>query len=183
MKTLAVGWGRGMMFRSVGTFAGLAGVSLVLASFVVSGTAQGTDARVAVASAGLERSGKGDRGLVATPARAASRVTSVELVGVTNTTVILRDREGTVVFQSDPVTNTTLVGKDVDIPTVTVKEVADSATQPQPARRRETREEPARSPKRAMPVGCEGVVSVLVSGDSRRVPGLCLAQAEVGRQG
>lgn len=165
------------MFRSVGTFAGLAGVSLVLASFVVSGSAQGTDARLAAASTGLDRSGKSDRAPTAQASRPASRVTSVELVGVTNTTVILRDRDGTIVFRSDPLTNTTLVGKDVDIPTVTVKEAAGAAAQPRPVLQRQSKEEPAAGPKRALPVGCEGVVSVLVSGDSRRVPGLCLAEA------
>ena len=176
------------MFRSVGTFAGLAGVSLVLASFVVPESAQGTDGRIAAASAGVDRGVKGDRAPVAPAVRPTTRVTSVELVGVTNTTVILRDRDGTMVFRSDPVTNTTLVGKDVEIPTVTVKETADSAAQPsaaqpQPARRKETKEEPTVAPKRSLPVGCEGVVSVLVSGDSRRVPGLCLASADLGRQG
>jgi len=170
-----------MRLRSAGTLAGLAGAASILAALAASGSAQSTDRRMANAAVDSGRGGKGDR-LVEPSRRQPSRVTSVELVGLSQTTVILRDRDGTVVYRSDPVTNTTLVGKDADIPTVTVKETADSAPQRQPVRRIESKEQPERQPKRAMPVGCEGVVSILVDQDSRRVPGLCLAQAEVSQR-
>ena len=164
-----------MKLQFTGTVAGLAGAALVLATFVASGSAQSTDRRVSSAATEMDRGGKGHR-LPARPiTREPSRIMAVELVGLSGTTVILRDRDGTVVYRSDPVTNTTLVGKDADIPSVTVKEAADSTVQRQPARRMETKEQPATQPKRPMPVGCEGVVSVLVDQDSRRIPGLCLS--------
>jgi hypothetical protein len=164
-----------MKLQSTGTVAGLAGAALILATIVASGSAQSTDRRATSAAADLDPSGKGHRLPAEPSARHPSRVTAVELVGLSQTTVILRDRDGTIVYRSDPVTNTTLVGKDADIPTVTIKESADSTAQRQPARRMESKEQPNTQPKRPMPVGCEGVVSVLVDQDSRRVPGLCLS--------
>jgi hypothetical protein len=164
-----------MKLQSAGTVAGLTGAALILATFVASGAAQSTDRQMANAAVELDRSGKGHRLPAEPSARQPSRVTAVELVGLSQTTVILRDRDGTVIYRSDPVTNTTLVGKDVDFPTVTIKEAADSTAQRQPARRMESKEQPATQPKRPMPVGCEGVVSILVDQDSRRVPGLCLS--------
>ena len=170
------------MIKSAGTLTGIVGAALLLANLVVSGSAQSTDRPSVRAAAVGGGAVKGD--LLATEGsrRPATRVTTVELVGLSQTTVILRDRDGGIVYRSDPVTNTTLVAKGADIPTVTVKNAADSTAQRQPVRRIESNEQPDRQPKRAMPVGCEGVVSILVNQDSRRVPGLCLAQAELRRE-
>ena len=106
------------------------------------------------------------------------QVTSVELVGLSETTVILKDRSGHVLYRSDPQTNTTVVARDADIPvlTVTVKEKDDSSVVPEPVKRIETKD-PAAPRGRKLPIGCESMVSTLAQSDLPRTPSLCLAQA------
>jgi hypothetical protein len=100
-------------------------------------------------------------------------VTIVELIGVSEATVILRSRDGTVLYRSDPLSNTTTVAKDADLPVITLKEAPSPVVRP-PTRPHQESEQPRGGKRRATPIGCEAVVSSLVGEDIRQ-PGLCLA--------
>jgi hypothetical protein len=144
-----------------------AGLAAVFgASFLVgtyANTAVGWVAPPAEASV-TASSARGDR-LAPVTAPAPRPVATVEVVGLGGATVILRDRSGEVVFRHDRARNTTIVSRDVDVPTITVRERSDSPL-------RETPQKPA-SPARRTP-GCEGVVSSLVKSEVARIPSLCV---------
>lgn len=60
----------------------------------------------------------------------ASVVTHVEVVsGGQRPKIILLDPDGAVVYESDPLTNTTVLARDVVIPSVTVRETTDSVAE------------------------------------------------------
>lgn len=161
------------MFQPVSVLLGVTGAAVLLVNLAHSALdGPSPAARPAFqSSTSVNTSSKSDRPMPARPAQDVSAVSSVELVGVTNTTVILRDRMGNVLYRSDALTNTTVVSKNADIPTVTVKQAADSPVvqKPAPAKQIESKEE------RKGRTGCEGVVSALANPDLGRVPGLCLA--------
>jgi hypothetical protein len=129
-----------------------------------------------VQSTGMATSGtKGDR--LAQAAGLAERITvsTVELVGVSRTTVILRDRDGNILFQSDPVSNTTVVARDVDLPVITLKQEERSPVRfLDPAQHREGNQPPAATERKPKTLGCEGAVSPLAKGHTG-LPALCLA--------
>jgi len=101
-------------------------------------------------------------------------VIAVELVGVNGTSLILRDQRGAVVYHSDPLTGTTVVSKNADIPNVTLK---DTAQYPLILRSQSAPEGPERrggGAKRSVPTGCEAAVSPLVRNEARRVTSRCV---------
>ncbi len=60
----------------------------------------------------------------------ASVVTHVEVVaGNQKPRIVLLDPDGNVVYESDPTTNTTVLAKDVIIPSVTVRETEDAVAE------------------------------------------------------
>ena len=71
----------------------------------------------------VDRAHKADR-LVAARATAGQRpaITAVEVVGLRDTAVLYRDREGRVLFRTDPLSNATLVAKDVILPEITIRD-------------------------------------------------------------
>lgn len=110
-------------------------------------------------------SARGDR--LAAPVPVAPRpVGTVEVVGLDGATVILRDKAGEVVFRHDGARNTTIVSRDVDMPTITVRQRNDSPVLQQPPQK------PAAPARRT--VGCEGIVSSLVKSEVARIPSLCV---------
>ncbi len=111
-------------------------------------------------------SGKGDRLAVAAVPAAPRPVATVEVVGLEGATVILRDRAGEVVFRHEGARNTTVVSRDVDLPTITVRERNDSPVLQQAPKK------PAAPTRKT--VGCEGTVSSLVKSEVARIPSLCL---------
>ena len=82
------------MFQSAGTAAGLAGAALGPRNLRRAGLRSIDGPPVGERRPGSSAAGKGDRARRRPPERTPSRVVSVELVGVTQTTVILRDRDG-----------------------------------------------------------------------------------------
>jgi hypothetical protein len=170
--------GEASMIGAPATLIGMAGTAVLLASLAPAAVGHPStrpDATVAVAD-----SLKGDR--IATPVAAKTRasVSSVELVGISNATVILRDRSGAILFRSDPLTNTTLVTKDADLPVVTLKEQGTSPVVQQPIPSREGSETPQPPQGRTTPPGCEAPLSPLASRSlTNRIPGLCLVGLEV----
>jgi hypothetical protein len=132
------------------------------ASFLV-----GTYANASLGRIGDEPSpARGDRLSAPAPAHGPRPVGTIEVIGVDGATLILRDRAGDVVFRHDGARNTTTVSRDVDLPTITVRERVDSPVQPAPVQR------PAVQPRKT--VGCEGAVSTLVKSEVARIASFCV---------
>ncbi len=168
------------MFRTPVALTGLAGVlffagSFVPASFNMASRAQ-SEALVHHALP-QAAAAKGDRVARAVPADALATVSTVELVGVSQATVILRDRDGRVLYRSDPQSGVTTFARNTDLPVITLKEEAHRPVAQHPVRRQEGNEAPQeQKQKRRNPVGCVGDVSPLAKASANRMPSLCLAQ-------
>jgi hypothetical protein len=111
------------------------------------------------------------------PARAAAgqrpAITAVEVVGLRDTAIVYRDREGRILFRTDPLSNATLVAKDVVLPEITIRDSGRSAVNPVPI------ELPARAPERAkLPPGCDPAFSPLTLPALSRMPSRCIAENE-----
>lgn len=83
----------------------------------------------ATQSAQINRGNKGDSLPKSANAGEKRRITSVEVVGVEDAAIVYRDRDGNVLFKTDPVSNVTVVAKGVVLPEVTIRELADSTVQ------------------------------------------------------
>jgi hypothetical protein len=157
----------------VGTAAALTVIGQPLAqrslqTFVGAAVA-GTDA------AHSERAAKADRLTMRAvhPATAVVPV-SVEIVGSTPLNLVMRARDGSVLYHVDGATGTTSVARDGDLPAVTIRTGSDAPSVTAPSAQ-QTPPAPAPLPSRIIRVGCEGAVSALVSPEARRMlPGRCL---------
>jgi hypothetical protein len=69
----------------------------------------------------------------------------VEVIGVRDAAIVYRDREGNVLFQTDPLKNVTVVSKNVALPEITIRDT--QAT--------EVERLPVESSRPAKPHGCE----------------------------
>ena len=145
-----------------------------IASLAVSGTSSldilsaHVTAPPAVGSA-VDRTHKGDRLGEARPAqeRDVAKVVVVEVVGVRDTAIVYRDRDGRVLFRTDPVANVTVIAKDVRLPQVTVREHSNAAPQNTPVKTIEERETKERM------IGCDPIASPLAGSVSNRT-GRCI---------
>ncbi|HEV1999862.1 MAG TPA: hypothetical protein VGQ97_05195 [Xanthobacteraceae bacterium] len=129
----------------------------------------------ALASAGtstlIDRVNKGDRAPRSDSARIQDqkRITTVEVVGIRDAAIVFRDRDGHVLFSTDPVTNTTIVVKNVALPAVTIRETQQSAVEVRPL----DRARPA--VPNAQPVeGCEPAVSAVTTPSLAAIASRCL---------
>jgi len=170
--------GESGMFSNPVALVGLCGVFFVAGSFApdilsMSPLAQSDTLRPAMAA-----STKGDR--VAGPVRIGNptSVSIVEVVGVTDAAVILRDRDGQVLYKSDPRTGVTTFARNTELPVLTLKEELQSQPSQHPAIRREGNEAPQQKQKTRNPVGCMGDVSPLAKASVNRMPSLCLASLD-----
>lgn len=173
------------MFRTPVTLLGLTGVVLLAGSFVpasfnIISLAQSEGLLKPVLAAQLPVAPvKGDRMAEPLPASSRESVSIVELVGVSQATVILRGRNGEVLYRSDPQSGITAFSKNTDLPVITLKEETQGPAVQHPVIRREGTEMPQeQKPKRRNPVGCMGDVSPLAKASADRTPSLCLAQLE-----
>ena len=135
-------------------------------------------------------SAKGDRLDRARPAAERAPVALVEVVGVSQVAVVLKGRDGSVLYSSDPLSNTTVVAKDADLPVVTLTETASvPVVQNTPAapaatgtqEGREGTEQPTNAPRKPRTIGCETVVSPLVRNSAGREPSRCVVELDTGR--
>jgi hypothetical protein len=122
----------------------------------------------------VERDHKADRLM---PARATAgqrpAITAVEVVGLRDTAIVYRDREGRVLFRTDPLSNATLVAKDVVLPEITIRDSGRSAVNPVPI------EVPVRAPEHPkLPPGCDSAFSPLTLPSLSRMPSRCIAENE-----
>jgi hypothetical protein len=159
---------------------GVAGLALVLTG-VVPAVFEGVGVRsTRVDSVQVQKaeSAKADR--LAAPRPVPTRpVASVELVGLSETSVILKDEGGRVLYRSEPRRNTTFVARGADLPVVTVRERTGSPVAEEPVKREDPAATMPASERRKLPIGCEGAVSALASPSAARTPALCLAFADL----
>jgi hypothetical protein len=131
----------------------------------------------------FDRGRKGDRLAAAQLAGAQTKVTTVEVVGVRDTAIVYRDRDGRILFRTDPVANVTLVAKGVALPEVTVREHNEVVPQKLPVVTQGEQRSPVKTlqeedkPKRL--VGCDPLVSPL-AGSLSQVAGRCIASVDTG---
>jgi hypothetical protein len=95
-------------------------------------------------------------------------VVTVEVVGLHDAAIVYRDRDGRLLFQTDPLSNITVISKGFVLPQVTVRETPRST----PA--------PIVVPHNidaapAMPVGCDPVASPIAEPALARLTGRCLS--------
>jgi hypothetical protein len=87
------------------------------------------------------------------------RIAVVEVIGVHDAAIVYRDRQGRVLFSTDPVANMTVVTKNLLLPEVTVRETAQSEVERVPV-------EKTRAPgsdKHPSTEGCESGLSPDIS--------------------
>lgn len=109
----------------------------------------------------------------ATPADQHKTVTAIEVVGVNDAAIVYRDRDGNILYRTDPVKNVTVIAKGTKLPEVTVRQDARSSTRPVPVH------VPDEAKSGKMPIGCEPAASPIASPELSHLTGRCLAQAEV----
>lgn len=122
-------------------------------------------------------SGKADRLVANAPAMSGEkRVVVVEVIGLRDTAIVYRDREGRVLFSTDPVANMTVLTKNLELPEVTVRETAQSEVERLPV-------EKTRSPvgdKPSLPQGCESGLSPDISPTVPTGKDRCIVQLKAG---
>ncbi len=169
------------MFRTPVALVGLAGVFFMAGSFVpgsfnVSPQAQSETLAGVALPAGMGAASRRDRIAAPVPSANPAAVSIVELVGIAQATVILRDREGRVLYKSDPRSGTTTYVRDTDLPVVTLKEAVQAPLSKHPVSRQEGNDAPReQKQKNRRPVGCMADVSPLAKASADRMPSLCLA--------
>jgi len=119
----------------------------------------------------VNRAAKGDRlALPAHQQQTKRSVAIVEVVGVHDAAIVYRDRDGQVLFSTDPVSNVTVISKGFVVPQLTLRDTPQSKPRPMVAPHQDLKVTPA-----AIPVGCEPVASPFVEPGLARIVGRCLS--------
>ena len=160
----------------------ISGIAIVLAmDFVVppagSGLlafTQGVMQPEASSPISVNRSGKGDR-LAAARTGNNAVITSVEVIGIRDAAIVYRDRDGRILYQTDPLSNATVVAKNVLLPDVTIRSNSQSPARPVPI---ENPPVPQAKEAPKIPVGCDPAFSPLAAAAGKyNFSSRCLAQA------
>jgi hypothetical protein len=116
----------------------------------------------------VNRAGKGDRLRTAQRSATQTGIATVEVIGLRNAGIVYRDQDGRVLYRVDPVSNATVVVKDVVLPEVTIRENYRSPVRTLPV---ETKNAPAEP----TPIldGCEPSFSPLAV--KANVSGRCIS--------
>jgi len=118
----------------------------------------------------VNRAAKGDRLALPPSSRQTKRpVAAVEVIGVHDAAIVYRDRDGEVLFRTDPVSNVTVISKGFMVPQLTVRDTPQSRPTPMVAPHQDHDAAPV------IPVGCEPVASPIVQPGLARVVGRCLS--------
>lgn len=160
--------------------------------FLRDGAASSTARGIA---ASVNRTQKSDRLAATASARAPARtISTVELVGLRDAAIIYRDRDGRVLFQSDPLSNITMISKGVVLPEITLRETAGGPArtiplptaakrpQNQPAASSEdARPQPAATPVNApkkirIPEGCDPAASPIAAPQMSQILSKCIVE-------
>jgi hypothetical protein len=165
------------MRKMILCLSGLCAVPLVYAATSVVGSAS-----VLLSSertVDINRKSKGDR--IASQAQnnpPVHQIVTVEVVGLEQAAVIYRDRNGQVLFASDPVANTTVVVRGVSLPAVTVRATPGATVRPlvleHPSPRTATHPQPA-SKEPALLDGCEPAASPLSPSGASAIKARCVS--------
>jgi len=150
----------------LGGLAAVAAWALVVAPSPDSGATASRDT-----PAQVNRADKNDR--LASPRlnRAdPAAVATVEVIGVHDAAIVYRDRDGRVLFQTDPMSNVTVISKGFVLPQLTVRETSHSTPVPIEAPRAPPVPKPA-----AIPIGCEPLESPIMQPGVSPLPGRCLS--------
>jgi hypothetical protein len=115
-----------------------------------------------------DHSGKGNRLVSPRRENSRTRIGTVEIIGLRDTAIVYRDREGKILFRNDPLANTTIVAKNVDLPEVTARDPDGIAARPVPV------EAPPRADRPRPPVGCDPSFGPLADPSLRGLTGRCL---------
>jgi hypothetical protein len=115
----------------------------------------------------VNRENKADA--LAAPQRSQPRIEikTVEVVGIRDAAIVYRDRDGNILFRTDPVANVTVVAKNVDLPEVTIRDTADAKVRRMSVDRAEPPEQPQ---------GCESAFARPSPMVLTRLSSRCLAQ-------
>ncbi len=117
----------------------------------------------------VNRAAKGDRLALPPNYRQTKRpVATVEVIGVHDAAIVYRDRDGQVLFRTDPVSNVTVISKGFVVPQLTLRDTPQSNPTPIVAPH-------DRDATPAIPVGCEPVASPIVEPGLARIVGRCLS--------
>ncbi len=181
----------------IGTSAVIAAALVGLPSEFGFGSARGSGAvsPPQATAASINRSQKSDRSAIATTAQDQARtITTVEVVGLRDAAIVYRDREGRVLYQTDPLTNVTMISKGVVLPEITVRETASSAVRPvatqvQPttvrtenrptaSSSRDPQPQPASLPEKRKPIpeGCDPAASPIAAPQIAQILSKCIVE-------
>jgi hypothetical protein len=121
----------------------------------------------------VDRSVKADRMPANTSVHSSGKhIAAVEVVGLHDAAIVYRDREGHVLFSTDPMANVTVVTKNLLLPEVTVRETTESQVERVPV-------EKTRAPNgdNQPPVqGCESGLSPDISPTFPTTKDRCIVQ-------
>jgi hypothetical protein len=168
---------------------GLVAVTLTNWFVTIPGSDPAPGAFAARAQAALlttsERPHKGDR--LAPPVASGRKVvvSAIEVVGARRTSIVYRDRDGHVLFRSDPLRRVTLAVKNAVLPQATIRDDQNTRVAPQNthAAPRNTHAAPVSDPNAAsdpgpLAPGCDSAVSPLAAPLLARKPSRCLASVD-----
>lgn len=135
----------------------------------------------------INREAKADK-LPVNPAaeQKSNRISIIEVIGVSDAAVVYRDRDGKLLFSTDPISNMTVVAKNTVLPEVTVRETETEEVMPVPV---EQFRKPAAVREVPMPnavapdtgkirEGCESAFSTFLVPSQANKAGRCLSNIE-----
>ncbi len=173
--------------RNVGYCLAGAAVLLLTMDFVTTGHSAAVIATVLAPKQNIsvDRHLKGDKVAVAVrrgvqPAEPSRSIATVEVVGLEQAAVVYRDREGRVLYRTDPVENATVVVRGVTLPQVTIRQGSHKPATPlvvtpeqasKPAKPEETSK-----PRQKLPDGCEPAASPLSASGNSLVRARCFTE-------
>jgi hypothetical protein len=156
-----IGRGEFMCIQRISRFFILAGscsAAILLIGVATSASSTSSAHQGVVPSVSIERTGKADRlKLIKEPADASNAI-GVELTGPSD--VVIRDRDGNILFAVDHSARTTIVGKQ--------------------RRQRATFPDTPETMERALPDGCEGAFSPYVDPARSHIIGRCVSGVSLG---
>jgi hypothetical protein len=117
----------------------------------------------------VNRAAKADRVAPPRPVAGRDTVATVEVIGVHAASIVYRDRAGRLLFQTDPVSNVTVISKGFVLPQLTVRETPHVA----PAQIEVPHNLDAEP---TIPIGCEPLASPIAQPNLSHLTGRCLSQ-------
>lgn len=173
------------MFRSAIDIAGgvAAAAIAVCLGLVVSGAdLSARSDQASVSQASVNREGKSDKLPVNQQALSEkNRISVIEVIGVSDAAVVYRDRNGQLLFKTDPVSNVTVVAKNTVLPEITVKETEIDEVMPVPVEMPKKQQPTAidsPSAKKSIPEGCESAFSNFLVPSQSRIARRCVSSLD-----